>query len=176
MELIKHIQRKKQKLCSLTPEEQKIWDEYIKKEEARMKHSRFNKREILWFDTFVDGISNRKSIGAYGAGGEIWYGHPKKGEFDPKHLAFTHGSVEDFWAGKVCVVRDYILYLVNTGEIDEDGDEVWEEEDGRDCQVVHLNDHEKVFILGYVRSSGNMRIKYKNFKTQENERNNKNIG
>jgi hypothetical protein len=149
----------------LTPEERDFWSGYqkaLEEERARMKHSRFNNREILWFDTFVRGVSNLKSIGGYGAGGKIWYGTPKKEDFDPSHLDFTHGSVEDFYAGKVCVVRDYILYLVNTGEI-EDGEQVWAEEDGTDCKVVHLNDKEKVFILGYAPSSGNMKIRYKKF-------------
>lgn len=150
----------------LTPEEESFWKGYQKafeEEKARLKHSRFNNREILWIDTFVRGVSNTKSIGAYGAGGDIWYGTPKKEEFDPSHLNFTHGSVEDFYAGKVCVVRDYVLYLVNTGEV-EDGEQVWREEiEGGECKVIHLNDKEKIFVLGYAQSSGNMKIRYKKF-------------
>lgn len=135
-------------------EVKKYIDEYC---ETRLKHSKITKKEVLFFADFLDNMSNHESIGSYGAGGEVWCGTPGTHHFDINRLCFVHGSIEDLLKGKVCVVRDEILHLYHIG-----GNEYYDTKLGGACKVFHINDKEKLFIIGRTHS-GNTKLRYKKF-------------
>lgn len=110
-------------------------------------HSKCTKNEVVWWSDLNN--FRMKFMGSYGAVVDYYFPEYNLPEIygEISDLCFVHGNEDDLWDGKRCVVRNQVFRYVNSGEMDENGNEKW---DGCPVEraVIHLKDGGVILKIG----------------------------
>lgn len=115
---------------------------------ARFVHSKCTRNEVIWWGDLTN--FREKFYPCYGAVVDYCFPEYNIPEVSGgvSDLCFVHGDPDQLRAGKRCVVRNTICRFVNTGKMDENGNEKWDEIYDVDRAVVHLKDGGVILVIG----------------------------
>lgn len=114
---------------------------------SKFVHSKCTRNEVVWWSDLNN--FREEFYGSYGAVVEYAFPEYNLPEIHGgiSELCFVHGNEDELREGKRCVVRNHVLRYVNSGEIDKNGNEKWNEFPVERA-VIHLKKGGVILVIG----------------------------